>query len=190
MRRMRKKCREKQGAALLVAIFLMLLLLVLSVSLLLGAYSVTHTMQGRRQSMQAKTLAETLSVQMERELTEPQFSDAAEEESARNAGKDALWFYVKDQIGQGSWQPETDYAFSIDADAVSEETAANLLEQMNVTMRWQELSDGTIQLSVTVTATSGRESGEMTTVYTLQQESYTGGEEANDRWSWRFAERT
>ena len=39
---MRRKCREKKGAALLVAVFLMLLLLVLSVSLLLGAYSSKH----------------------------------------------------------------------------------------------------------------------------------------------------
>ena len=140
--------------------------------------------------MQAKALAETLSEQLERELTEPQFSDAAEEENARNAGEDALWFYVKDQIGQSSWQPGTNYAFSIGADAVSEEDAAALLEKSDVTMQWQELSDGTIQLSVTVTATSGRESSEITTVYTLQQDSYTGGEEANNRWSWRFAERT
>ena len=190
MQRVQKKCREKQGAALLVAIFLMLLLLVLSVSLLLGAYSVTHTMQGRRQSMQAKELAETLSMQLERELTEPQFSDVEAEETARNAGEDTLWFYVKDQIRQGVWQPETDYAFSLGADAVSEEDAEKLLEQTNVTMQWQELSDGTIQLSMTVTAASGKESCEMTTVYTLNRESYPDGEEPNDRWSWRFAERT
>lgn len=185
---MRRKCREKKGAALLVAVFLMLLLLVLSVSLLLGAYSLTHTMQGERQSMQTKELAKTFSTGLERELTEVQFADAAAEEAARSAGEDALWFYLKDQIGQGSWQVQTERTFAIGGENVTEETAEQLLEQSQVAMQWKELSDGTIELSVTVTAQSGKESSEITTVYTLKREPYEG-EEENERWSWRFAER-
>lgn len=189
MQRVRKKCREKQGAAVLVAIFLMLILLVLSVTLLLGAYSMTHTMQGRRQAMQAKELAETLSVQLERELTEVQFSDAASEEASRSAGENAFWFYVKDQIRQGGWQPETEYTFSLAPEDASDPDATALLEEAGVTMQWKELSDGTIQLFVAVRALSGRESSEITSLYTLRQESYTGGEEESGRWNWRFAER-
>lgn len=207
--RMKKRVvKNKDGSALIVAIVIMVVLMMLGLSLLLVSYSLFSTVTRKQHLEQSRELAETLSRQIEAEITISTPAAADEDDYP-------LWKYLKDNISvknnASKWPYFDDDAdghkaadayrfFSIQSDVTSggadaklAQTAKDLLSDTCVLMYWEtehadmaagdptlgdEVLNNEAVLTVEVTCTAGDETTTITTRYVLTIDSTSGA------WSW------
>ena len=90
---------NKDGAGLIIAIAIMAVLMMLGLALLLVSFSLYSTASRQQDSAQCRELAQSLSRELEYELTIP--STEAYKKGA--AEKYPLWFYLRYNVWQNSW---------------------------------------------------------------------------------------
>lgn len=179
----RRNIKKKDGSALLIAIVIMMVTMMLSLALLLVSYSLFATANKQQNLEQCKELAQSLSVELEKEITDPIFESYAEETAALEAGEYPLWFYLRYNVFQSSWPYYNEderghtqaYAyryFKID----TPETDVNVADDISVLMYWSSELDTeteneneaeTTELTVVVTCEKGKQRSTITTIYEL-----------------------
>ena len=97
---MKKKLKNKDGAALMIAIVIMAIMMVLSLILLAVAFSLRATSNKQMEADQNRELAKTLSLQLEREITINSQVPYMEEDAI---SKYPLWFYLRYNVWQDDW---------------------------------------------------------------------------------------
>lgn len=104
-----KKLKEKNGAALVIALVIMLLLVMLSAALLLASYSLYNTSYRQRNVEQCKEIAQGISRELHAEIMAKKFLTETEVREALTPKNDStnseypLWAYLRCNLWQSSW---------------------------------------------------------------------------------------
>lgn len=188
--------QQKDGFAILIAIVVMMVAIVLSLSLLLVSYSLFATVNKQQNMEQCKEMAQSVSRELEREITGPEvdYESFAAMKEAAQAEKSPLWFYLRFHLWQTNWpyynkeergHSET-YAtrnFKVESEIGGKET--EILDAVSVKMYWEsedgaQKGDGT-SLTIKVTCSKGKQKSTITSVYDLTVEENVPGytEEGN-----------
>ena len=187
---LRQCVKSKDGAAILIAIVVMMVAIVLSLSLLLVSYSLLATVNKQKNVEQCKDMAQSVSREIEREITgsEVNFQSFEEMKKAAEEGNNPLWFYLRFHLRQTNWpyynKEEQGHSaatavrnFKLDFDGDHDE--GSILENVSVEMYWEsedgaEKGGGT-SVIVKVTCARGKQKGIITSVYDLSvEENVTG----------------
>lgn len=181
---MKKKPEKKnKGSALLIALVIMMVVMMLSLALLLVSYSLASTASRQKNMEQCKEAAQSLSTELEKEITmENKFQDYAEQEAAESAAP--LWYYLRYNVWQTSWPyynseeagHSAKYAYryfkfqdtmegvddiSILAYWESEEDAERVVAETG------DADENDMSLNIQVTCTKGKQKSVITSVYAL-----------------------
>lgn len=99
--------KDNKGAAMIVALVVMTVLMMFCLSLLLVVYSLYTSTLKKNSALQCKEACKTMSFELQSELTEPEYADyesqRAAKEGVTGTGGDSLWFYIRYNIWQDSW---------------------------------------------------------------------------------------
>lgn len=99
--------KNNKGAAMIVALVVMTVLMMFCLSLLLVVYSLYTSTLKKNSALQCKEACKTMSFELQSELTEPVYADhesqSAAQKSVTGTGGDSLWFYIRYNIWQDSW---------------------------------------------------------------------------------------
>ena len=91
---------------MMIAIIVSVVVVAFSLSLLLVCYALFSSSARKVTSRQCKELAKTLSLELEQELTKPNFASYEEEQMALKSvsdGENSLWFYLRYNLFQEQW---------------------------------------------------------------------------------------
>ena len=95
---------DDHGAALFVVVVIVLVLSILCLSLIMTAGALYNSSKNAIIKLQTQEAAVSVSKEIEKEITKPNYTSFADESSDRSAGKNALWFYLRDNIkNDGTW---------------------------------------------------------------------------------------
>ncbi|MDD5953550.1 MAG: hypothetical protein PUC32_07925 [Oscillospiraceae bacterium] len=195
----KKTLQKKDGSALLIAIVIMMVVTMLSLLLLLASYSFFATALKQQENDQCRELAETLSAEIEQELTTPRFANFQAVETAMQNGTDPLWCYLRINL----WQQEQDHQVMVSREhiwnpyiagddfqnkdestrvfTVPELSEQDVADETTVSIYWtkpsgtkryddnQNSNTDTI-VYVTVTCTKGKQTSDVTKSYNLTME--------------------
>ena len=101
-----RKSKHNKGSAMMIAIIVSVVVVAFSLSLLLVCYALFSSSARKVTSRQCKELAKTLSLELEQELTKPNFASYEEEQMALKSvsdGENSLWFYLRYNLFQEQW---------------------------------------------------------------------------------------
>lgn len=190
---MRKKTvHNKEGSALLIAIVIMMVVTMLSLALLLVSYSLFATSNSQNVTDQCKAFAQSLSRELEAELTAPQFEKYSDQEIAMRNKEYPFWFYLRFNIWQSSWpyynidepRHSGDYAyryFTIDPETAG---ASDVIDEISILIYWESDAD-TFQnwtkygindnkdetlLTIRVTCKKGKQQSTISSTFQLHRE--------------------
>ena len=94
--------KDNKGAAMIVALVVMTVLMMFCLSLLLVVYSLYTSILKKNSALQCKEACKTMSFELQSELTEPEYADyesqRAAKEGVTGTGGDSLWFYIRYNI--------------------------------------------------------------------------------------------
>lgn len=193
--------REKdRGSAMIVAIIVSMVVVVFCLSLLLVSYALFSAQARRVTQNQCRELSKTISLELEKELTEPAFASFAEEQTDLDQGQNMLWHYLRFNICQPTWP----YYVSEDttghnADAAyryfhmnvtggdnSQYTA--MADDISVCIYWEndgsyQTSKGDVTLCVKVSCTKGNQTASMLSRYTLNCTSFANADATGDAYT-------
>ncbi|MEY8533843.1 hypothetical protein AALH30_10000 [Blautia pseudococcoides] len=166
---------NKNGSGLIIAIAIMAVLMMLSLALLLVSFSLYSTARRQQDSAQCRELAQSLSKELEYEITIP----STEAYKSGAAEKYPLWFYLRFNVWQNSWKYFNNderghmavYAYRHFNVGFTANLNKELTDGMSVLMYWiseDEVSDknGT-QLVVSVTSEKGKAKTTITSYFEL-----------------------
>lgn len=178
-----KRQKNKKGSALVLAVIIMMVVMMLSLALLLVSFSMSATAVKQQNLEQCKELAQSLSNELEAEITIT-FDSYAEQKKALEEDQYQLWFYLRYNICQSSWLSyDPDNGHTEDAYRyfnVNVGTAdTNVADDISVIMYWEgdreavQEADQT-SLIVRVTCKKGKQKSVITSTYELEaKEAYT-----------------
>ena len=101
-----RKSKHNKGSAMMIAIIVSVVVVAFSLSLLLVCYALFSSSVRKVTSRQCKELAKTLSLELQQELTKPNFASYEEEQMALKSvsdGENSLWFYLRYNLFQEQW---------------------------------------------------------------------------------------
>ena len=170
--------KNKEGSALLIAIVIMMVVTMLSLALLLVSYSLFATSNKQNNDEQCRTLAQSLSLELEKEITISPFEKYEMQKQAHDDGKYPLWFYLRFNVWQSNWpyynaeeRGHSDgYAwryFKLNAD---ESSAATVVDDISVLIYWESEADAqkaATPLVVEVTCKKGSQQYTVKSTYEL-----------------------
>lgn len=174
----KKVLKNKNGSALLIAIVIMMVVTMLGLALLLVSYSLFATSNRQKSMEQCKALAQSLSRELEEEITISQFSSYAAQNQALNEGKFPLWFYLRSNIWQTNWPyynaeergHTEDFAYRYFKLDGSNDEVNEVVDDISICIYWESEADaqkvGT-PLIVQVTCTKGKQKSTITSTYEL-----------------------
>lgn len=187
---MRKRTiRNKQGAALLVAVVIMAVLMVLGLLLLLTAFSLFSTATGQLDSEQCHELALSLSEELQKdiEVTLEKYGDFQE---LVRGGKNPLYVYLRYELWQetNAWPyynpDELNHNkldkviryFKLGGESGMEESAASLVDSVRIEMYWEaeanaESKSNTCLVLTVICSKNGRQARVINT-FELHQTEY------------------
>jgi hypothetical protein len=190
--------KKNAGVTTIVVVCVMAVIMALSLSLFLTASVLMRTASRTLAQEQCRILAETLSEQIEQELTAPSnsYGDVQEEITARaqNINELSLWHYVRQEIMDGAWpyyeedgsgihsSENAVRTFQMNTQSVAGEVSSTVLS-----LYWTPGADETTPESLTVrteVTVKGR-SCSLTDVYRLRTRA--GGE--YESWEWEHETR-
>lgn len=204
----KKNIKARDGSALLIAVIIMLVTLMLGLALLLVSFSLFKTVNRQQALSQTRELAQTISRQLEAEITIATPESGKETDYPlwnylRNnisvANNETLWPYY-DAEKSGHKKANAYRYFDISGEDVDiddttlQKKAKDLLAETTVLMYWTsdstEMSTETDDslrttgavLTVTVTCGDGEEKTSVTNNYTLQIGDDSGT--SDDSWLW------
>lgn len=181
---------NKDGSAILIAIIVMMVTLMLSLALLLTSYSLFATVSRQKNMEQCKEMAQSVSREIEREITgaETNFDSFDSMKKAAEEQASPLWFYLRFHLWQTSWPyyneeergHSKNYAlreFLLNTDDIQKET--EILDNVSVKMYWEsedgaQKSGGT-SLFIKVSCAIGKQEAVITSVYDLSVEENVPG---------------
>ncbi|HAF26507.1 MAG TPA: hypothetical protein DCG85_04230 [Lachnospiraceae bacterium] len=100
----RHTLKDDHGAALFVVVVIVLVLSILCLSLIMTAGALYNSSKNAIIKLQTQEAAVSVSKEIEKEITKPNYTSFADESNDRSAGKNALWFYLRDNIkNDGTW---------------------------------------------------------------------------------------
>lgn len=192
--KIKKTGRSKNaGSALLVAIIASIVVIAFSLSLLIAAYSLFQSSVQKRDQVQLKEYTKTLALEIESEITDPNFASCAEQNEALQNGEDNLWFYLRYNVEQNNWPfyeqdegightKENAYRyFDINVSGGEERLYATMPNSVSVCMYWtkeviEDEGDEEIYLTVVVTCERDKQACTMSSYYTLSKTLYSDAE--------------
>ncbi|MDD7209235.1 MAG: hypothetical protein PUH29_04160 [Lachnospiraceae bacterium] len=186
--------KEKKGAAILIAVVVMMIAVVLSLSLLLVSYSLYSTVNKQHNMDQCKELAQSVSREIEREITgsDVEFDSFDSMKKAVMSGEYPLWSYLRFHVWQTGWPyynkeergHSKTYACRTFKVKFDETEDTEILDTLSVKMYWEseeeaQKGEGTT-LVTEVSCKKGKQESMITSVYNLSIEEnipgYTGKE--------------
>lgn len=190
-------CKNQKGAAMIIVLCVMMVILVLCVSVLLSTSMILANANHAFAKEQCRIWAVSLSEQLDQALLTPAFETADEEAAANDQ---TLWFYVKSSLQDGSWPylddaeigHDADFAlrhFSLAADDAPEGVAAAVAE-MDISAYWLRTEADSfedISLHVEVSATVNGQSCTISSEYALSLLEIGADDETQpsyEQWSW------
>ncbi len=190
--------RNNTGATTIVVVCVMAIIMALSMGLFLTASVLLSTSGRTLASEQSRILAVSFSEEVERMLTDEKYSfeSRTDEEAAKaeNLNGQPLWYYVKQNISEGSWAylDEQQGAIHSRENAVrsfqmEQHGAVGELVNMNLSLYWTraEASERPGRLVVKTTATIKDQSCTITDMYDLEITSFGDYE----KWSWKHVDK-
>lgn len=190
--------RNNTGATTIVVVCVMAIIMALSLGLFLTASVLLSTSGRTLASEQSRILAVSFSEEVERMLTDEKYSfeSRTSEEAARaeNLNGQPLWYYVKQNISEGSWAylDEQQGAVHSRENAVrsfqmEQHGAVGEVVNMNLSLYWTraEASERPGRLVVKTTATIKDQSCTITDMYDLEITSFGDYE----KWSWKHVDK-
>ncbi len=198
---MKKKlhiCRDNTGATTIVVVCVMAIIMALSLGLFLTASVLLSTSGRTLASEQCRILAVSFSEEVERMLTDEKYSfesrSGEEAGRAENISRLPLWYYVKQNISEGSWAylEEGQGNLHSSANAVrsfqmEQSGAVGEVVNIDLSMYWtrEEGSDRPGELVIKTTATIKEQSCTITDIYDLEITPFRDYE----RWSWKHVDK-
>ncbi len=198
---MKKKlhiCRDNTGATTIVVICVMAIIMALSMGLFLTASVLLSTSGRTLASEQSRILAVSFSEEVEGMLTDGKYSfeSRAEEEAGRaeNVSGQPLWYYVKQNITDGTWAywEEGQGSFHSRENAVrsfqmEQSGSVGEVAEIELSMYWTREAGGDRpeKLVVKTTAAIKEQYCTITDVYELEITSFGDYE----GWSWKHVEK-
>lgn len=195
--KLNRKGLKDKGSAMIVAIIVSMVVFVFALSLLLVAYSLFSSSTRRITQNQCRELTKTISIELEKELTETSYSSFAEQRQALDDGRDMLWQYIRYNVCQGSWpyyegddkvgnDEKSAYRyFNLDVTGGDSSSYAAMADDISVCIYWENdgsyisSKDDTV-LCVKVTCSKGEQSSTMLTKYILSCVNYDGDTSSTD----------
>lgn len=101
-----RKSKHNKGSAMMIAIIVSVVVVAFCLSLLLVCYSLYSSSARKVTSRQCKELAKSISLELEQEITNPNFASYDEQTTALRKvtdGENTLWFYIRYNLFQESW---------------------------------------------------------------------------------------
>lgn len=147
---MRKRnIQNKEGSALLIAIVIMMVVTMLSLALLLVSYSLFATSNRQNTSEQCKVMAQSLSRELEVELTSPQFEKYSDQKNAMDNDQYPFWFYLRFNVWQSNWpyynvdEPRHSEEYAYRYFTIDPETAGmkDVIDDISVLIYWESDAD-------------------------------------------------
>lgn len=198
---MKKECnisRDNAGATTIVVVCVMAVIMALSMGLFLTASVLLSTSGRTLASEQSRILAVSFSEEVEEMLTSDRYAFgslmAEEEGRAENTTGSSIWYYVKQNITDGSWPyfDEEDTIVHSRENAVrtfqiNRDGAVGEVADISLSMYWTRQGSGNRpgELIVETTAVSKEQSCSITDVYELDLTMFGDYE----RWSWKHVEK-
>ncbi len=188
---------KDKGSAMIVAIIVSMVVFVFALSLLLVAYSLFSSSTRRITQNQCRELTKTISIELEKELTETSYSSFAEQRQALDDGRDMLWQYIRYNVCQGSWpyyegddkvgnDEKSAYRyFNLGVTGGDASSYAAMADDISICIYWENdgsyiSSKNDTVLCVKVTCSKGEQSSTMLTKYTLSCVDYDGDTSGTD----------
>lgn len=116
--------KEQRGAAMIIAIVISMVFVILSATIMLAGYSLYRSVLNDNNDLRCRELAQSIADTFEEDIL-TSFNSYTEQESARIAGKNAFWFYVRDNIWQKQENVNTDWFYY--SDNINEQTLGHTL---------------------------------------------------------------
>jgi hypothetical protein len=102
-KKLQKKKKQNQGAAMIVAIVVSVVLMAFALSLLLLSYSLVSSVSGNVVETQCKELAKSVSEEIGQELMDVNY-DSYDDQYAAAGNENNLWFFLRYNLWQdGTW---------------------------------------------------------------------------------------
>jgi hypothetical protein len=180
---------------MIVAVVVGVIITVFVLALLLVSYSLFYSVTQHSAELQCRELAVSLDEEIRKELTTPDY-ETYEAEQAAEGHENQLWFFLRNNLWQGTVWPyyhegesghgkaESYRYFTVDI--TSDDRIAGMADQVLVTMYWEIYSDepqlatdkGLTGVHIKVCVEKDKESYELESAYDLSVGYYVEPEEA------------
>lgn len=215
----KRTIRNKQGAALLVAVVIMAVLMVLGLLLLLTAFSLFSTAARQMDSEQCHELALSLSEELQKDI-EVSLEKYGDFQELVKGGRNPLYVYLRYELWQetNAWpyynEDELNHNkmenviryFKLGGDGGMEESAASLVDSVRVEIYWEAEANAESKsdtgLVLTVICSKNGSQARVRNTFELHQMEYEGGVPEGSRtdnarniivegenWKWDLIER-
>lgn len=183
--------RRRQGSAMIVAIVVSMVVVCFCLSLLLVSYALFQSSVRRVTQNQCRELAKTASIELEKEITSPVYSDVSSQQADLAQGKNMLWQYLRYNICQNNWPYYTEDAktghdadaafryFNLNASGGDAGSYAAMADDLSVCIYWETGDPATkddVTLFVKVTCSKGNQTASMISTYNLVCTQFSSGE--------------
>lgn len=190
--------RENAGATTIIVVCIMAVIMALSMGLFLTASVLTRNAGRTLSGEQCKILAVSFSNEVSQMLTGREYTyDSMDEEEAARAEKlseTSIWYYVKQNISDGSW-PYYDEAEggihsrenSVRSFQMNSQGTVSEIADITLTLYWLkgEAENRPGKLIVETTAVVKEQACTVQDIYELE----AAGSGDYDRWSWKHVEK-
>lgn len=187
--------RENAGATTIIVVCIMAVIMALSMGLFLTASVLTRNAARTLAGEQCKILAVSFSNEVSQMLTAPEYTyDDMDDEQAESLSGTSIWYYVKQNISDGSWQyySEAEGGIhsrenSVRSFRMNQEGTIGEISDIILTLYWVkgDVENRPGKLIVETTVTVKEQTCTVQDVYELQVD--TSGD--YDRWSFKHVEK-
>lgn len=190
---MKKRLQNKDGSSLLMAVVVMMIVTVLSMSLLVVSFSLFKTSASQSQMEQCKEMSRTLSVQIEEELSNVVLNGADEYDAyLENPNNHEFWLFLRQNMFDPlNWPAGMENAkeLKIMQTGVDEDADA-FLQGVTVKVWYENESTSTkdnTTVKIQVISNLHQQTSIVTSIYHLQVKNEdVGGEWFNKNEVWTF----
>lgn len=182
---LRKLKDDNRGVATIVATIVGIVVLMLSLSLLLAAYSLFSSTSRRIKQDECKELAKSISLELDKEIT-MEFDSYEKQKKALEDGKNSVWFYLRYNVWNNDNWPyycETEAGhgkenafryFILDIDQLNGLDFKDMSADVSVCIFWEsdkdiyqnDMKEG-LPITIKITVSAGEQYYEITSSYML-----------------------
>lgn len=186
---MRERLKDNSGSAMLTALIVIFVVMILSLSVLAGAYNAYRMSLGASNNAQAKLYAQSAADKLEEYITGVNYDSFEAQWNAFSVGESPLWFYLRYNVEQNNWPyykasentHDKDHAYRYFIMSVGSKDVYNMLDykaaignDTSVLMYWENKDNETI-LTVEVRCEKDSDTYVATNKYKLIKSAYSDG---------------